>query len=200
MPARFAREVPAGPPAGPPAGSSWPDDGVVAPYHLHVDGFLHTVAGAWIGDSLLTVLRDVIGVTSVKDACEQGRCGACSVLLDGRLVASCTVLAADANDAQVSTVAGLRTAGPARAVRAAFLEEGAVQCGFCTPGFVVAVTDLLTRRPDADEEEIRESLAGNICRCTGYGRILAAIRTVQAERGTLLSGDAPAPPHRGVGR
>jgi carbon-monoxide dehydrogenase small subunit len=159
-------------------------------YRLNVDGFLRTVNGAWIGDSLLTVLRDNLGVTAVKDACEQGRCGACSVLLDGRLAASCTVLAADADGTRVVTVAGLGGAGLARAVRAMFLAEGAVQCGFCTPGFVVAVTDLLTRHPDADEEEIREALAGNICRCTGYGRILAAVRAVQAERSALRSGDA----------
>jgi carbon-monoxide dehydrogenase small subunit len=177
-----------------------PDDGGVVTYHLRVDGVRHTVSAVWVGDSLLTVLRDALGVTSVKDACEQGRCGACSVLLDGRLVASCTVLAADADDATVTTVAGLGTAGPAGAVREAFLAEGAVQCGFCTPGFVVAVTDLLTRSPHADEEEIRESLAGNICRCTGYGRILAAVKAVQAERGTLPSGGAPASPDRGVRR
>nr|WP_232292126.1 (2Fe-2S)-binding protein [Frankia sp. QA3] len=160
---------------------------------MHVDGFLRTVSGAWIGDSLLTVLRDVLGVTAVKDACEQGRCGACSVLLDGRLAASCTVLAADADGSRVVTVAGLGGSGLTRAVRAMFLAEGAVQCGFCTPGFVVAVTDLLTRHPDADEEEIREALAGNICRCTGYGRIVAAVRAVQAERGILPPGDTPTP-------
>ncbi|WP_063845312.1 (2Fe-2S)-binding protein [Frankia sp. AvcI1] len=162
-------------------------------YRLNVDGFLRTVNGARIGDSLLTVLRDTLGVTAVKDACEQGRCGACSVLLDGRLAASCTVLAADADGTRVVTVAGLGGVGLARAIRAMFLAEGAVQCGFCTPGFVVAVTDLLTRHPDADEQEIREALAGNICRCTGYGRILAAVRAVQAERGVLRSGDADAP-------
>ncbi len=151
-------------------------------YQLYIDGGLREVTGIWFGESLLRVLRDQLGVLSVKDACEQGRCGSCSVLMDGRLVTSCTVLAADAADAQVTTVAGLGVGGPARAVQAAFLAHGAVQCGFCTPGFVVAVTDLLARRPDADEDEIRESLAGNICRCTGYGRIIAAIRSVQDAR------------------
>ena len=165
------------------------EDGVLS-YHLNVDGTSMRVEGAWIGESLLTVLRERLDITSVKDACEQGRCGACSVLLDGRLVAACTVLAADAADARITTVAGLG-AGTAQAVRAAFLEHGAVQCGFCTPGMVVAVTDLLTRRPTADEEEIREALAGNICRCTGYGRILAAIRAVQAES---ANGAAAQPP------
>nr|WP_261555650.1 (2Fe-2S)-binding protein [Frankia tisae] len=160
---------------------------------MNVDGFLRSVNGARIEDSLLTVLRDVLGVTAVKDACEQGRCGACSVLLDGRLAASCTVLAADADGSRVVTVAGLGGAGLTRAIRAMFLAEGAVQCGFCTPGFVVAVTDLLTRHPDADEGEIREALSGNICRCTGYGRILAAVRAVQAERGIIPAADAHAP-------
>ncbi|WP_322751435.1 MULTISPECIES: (2Fe-2S)-binding protein [unclassified Frankia] len=151
-------------------------------YHLHIDGVLRPVTNAWLSESLLGVLRDHLGVMSVKDACEQGRCGSCSVLMDGRLVAGCTVLAADAAGAQITTVAGLGPGGPARAVRAAFLAHGAVQCGFCTPGFVVAVTDLLARRPGADEDEIREALAGNICRCTGYGRIIAAIRSVQDAR------------------
>ncbi len=151
-------------------------------YQLRVDGARHQVHGAWLGASLLSVLRDTLDLTTVKDACEQGRCGSCSVLLDGRLVASCTVLAADAEDAEVTSVAGLRPSGPARAVAAAFVREGAVQCGYCTPGMVVAVTDLLARRPDADDGEVREALSGNICRCTGYGRILAAVRAVQDER------------------
>jgi len=153
----------------------------VARYRLRVDGTLRTVDGAWLGDSLLVVLRDRLGITSVKDGCEQGRCGSCSVLLDDRVVAACTVLAADAVDARVTTLAGLPADGLAPAVRAAFLRAGAVQCGFCTPGFVVAVTDLLGRRPDAAEDEVREGLAGNICRCTGYGRIVAAVRAVQDE-------------------
>ena len=157
------------------------DAPVAQAFHLHVDGTLRTVTGAWLGDSLLTVLRERLGITSVKDGCEQGRCGSCSVLLDGRLVAACATLAADAADARVTTLAGLPPDGLAIAVQAAFLRHGAVQCGFCTPGFVVAVTDLLDRRPDASDDEIREALAGNICRCTGYGRILAAVRAVRAD-------------------
>ncbi|MBL7492467.1 (2Fe-2S)-binding protein [Frankia sp. AgB1.9] len=156
-------------------------DPLAATYHLRVDGTLRTVAGAALADSLLAVLRERLGITSVKDGCEQGRCGSCSVLLDEKVVTACTVLAADAVDARVTTLAGLPADGLGPAVQAAFLRDGAVQCGFCTPGFVVAVTDLLGRRPDATEEEIREALAGNICRCTGYGRILAAVRSVQAE-------------------
>jgi carbon-monoxide dehydrogenase small subunit len=153
-----------------------------------VDGARHEVDGAWLGASLLSVLRDTLDLTMVKDACEQGRCGSCSVLFDGRLVASCTVLAADAEGAEVTSVAGLRAAGPARAVQAAFLAEGAVQCGYCTPGMVVAITDLLARRPDATESEVREALAGNICRCTGYGRILAAVTAVQDSAGGSPAG------------
>ncbi|OHV75252.1 (2Fe-2S)-binding protein [Pseudofrankia sp. BMG5.36] len=157
---------------------------------MHVDGRLRAVTGAWLGDSLLTVLRERLGITSVKDGCEQGRCGSCSVLLDGQLIAACTTLAADAADARVTTLAGLPADGLAPAVRAAFLRHGAVQCGFCTPGFVVAVTDLLGRRPEADEDEIREALAGNICRCTGYGRIIAAVRAVQADIAAAAAGRA----------
>ncbi|MBX6389950.1 MAG: (2Fe-2S)-binding protein [Frankia sp.] len=161
----------------------------VAPYRLHVDGVPRRVTGAALEESLLTVLRERLGITSVKDACEHGRCGSCSVLLDGRLVNSCTVLAADAADARISTVAGLPADGLAPVLQQAFLRHGAVQCGFCTPGFIVSATDLLTRRPDASEDELREALAGNICRCTGYGRIIAAIRAVQAE---LAGGGEPA--------
>ncbi|MBL7495506.1 (2Fe-2S)-binding protein [Frankia sp. CNm7] len=179
--------------AGPGAG----DDGypgadagpLAGVYRLLVDGTLRTVDGAWLGESLLTVLRERLGVTSVKDGCEQGRCGSCSVLLDGKLVTACTVLAADAADSRVTTLAGLPDDGLAPAVQAAFLRHGAVQCGFCSPGFVVAVTDLLGRRPDADEHEVREALAGNICRCTGYGRIVAAVRAVQED----LAGQAGRP-------
>ena len=156
-------------------------DPLVGPYRLRVDGALRTVDAAWLVESLLTVLRERLGITSVKDGCEQGRCGSCSVLLDEKLAAACTVLAADAVDARVTTLAGLPAGGLAPAVQAAFLRAGAVQCGFCTPGFVVAVTDLLGRRPDASEDEVREALAGNICRCTGYGRIVAAVRSVQAD-------------------
>lgn len=158
-------------------------DPLAATYHLRVDGVLRSVAGACLADSLLTVLRDRLGIISVKDGCEQGRCGSCSVLLDDKVVAACTVLAADAVDARVTTLAGLPTDGLGPVVQAEFLRAGAVQCGFCTPGFVVAVTDLLTRRPDASEQDIRAELAGNLCRCTGYGRILAAVRAVQAGLG-----------------
>jgi len=172
---------------------------LAAPYRLRVDGAERTVRGAGLGDSLLTVLRERLGVTGVKDGCEQGRCGSCSVLMDGTLVAACTVLAADAVDAAVTTPAGLPDDGLAPAVRAAFLREGAVQCGFCTPGFLVAVTDLLDRRPASTEDEIREALAGNICRCTGYGRIVAAVRRVQAGLAVTRARDAAGPAESAAG-
>jgi aerobic carbon-monoxide dehydrogenase small subunit len=160
-------------------------------YRLLVDEVGLSVADAPLAASLLTVLRDHLGITSVKDACEQGRCGACSVLVDGTLLAACTVLAADVTGTRITTVAGLPDDGPAPAVRRAFLEHGAVQCGFCTPGFVVAVTDLLSRHPAATDDEVRETLAGNICRCTGYGRILAAVRA--AARATAVSAEPSGP-------
>jgi carbon-monoxide dehydrogenase small subunit len=187
--------VRAGQPAGSGAGASpavdSTDQSPLATYHLHIDGTLHTVAGVWIGASLLSVLRNVLGVTSLKDACEQGRCGSCSVLVDGRLVAACTVLAADATDTQVTTVAGLSRTGPVHAVQAALLAHGAVQCGYCSPGLVVAIADLLGRGASPDDEEIRESLAGNVCRCTGYGRIIAAVRALvdQTRNGATRDGD-----------
>ncbi len=151
-------------------------------YELVVNGRARTVEGARVEESLLTVLRRRLGLVGTKDACEQGRCGSCSVLLDGRLVASCLVLAADAVDAEVVTIEGLGSEGRPTDVQQAFLDAGAVQCGFCTPGFVMAVTALLEQRPDAGETEIREHLSGNLCRCTGYGRILAAVRSVQEQR------------------
>jgi carbon-monoxide dehydrogenase small subunit len=182
LPAEAGRPAPAAPAPPRAAGDGAADAEPTASYRLTVDGVTHSVSGAWLGASLLSVLRERLGATAVKDACEHGRCGSCSVLLDGTLVAACTVMAADAGDAQVTTAAGLGAGGPARAVQAAFVAHGAVQCGYCTPGMVVAATDLLARHPNAGDEEIREALAGNLCRCTGYGRILAAVRAVQDTR------------------
>ena len=132
--------------------------------------------GLWEGESLLYALRERFGLYGSKNACEQGECGSCSVYLDGVLVCACLVLAGQAQGRQVTTVEGL----DAR-VQEAFVEAGAVQCGFCTPGFVVATDDLLKRNPNPSEAEIREALAGNICRCTGYAKILDAVnRAVRA--------------------
>jgi carbon-monoxide dehydrogenase small subunit len=125
----------------------------------------------WEGESLLYLLRERFGLYGSKNACEQGECGSCSVYLDGTLVCACLVLAGQANGRQVVTIEGLDGAR----VQQAFVEAGAVQCGFCTPGLVVATHDLLQRVPHPTEAEIREALAGNICRCTGYAKIIDAV-------------------------
>jgi aerobic carbon-monoxide dehydrogenase small subunit len=152
-------------------------------YALTVNGRAHDVPSAWLGESLLYVLRERLGMPGSKNACDQGECGSCSVLLDDTLVCSCCVMAADAVDADVRTVEGVADDGELSDVQQAFLDEGAVQCGFCTPGLVVAVHDLLERRPTASELQVREAISGNLCRCTGYGRILRAVSTVQSQRG-----------------
>ena len=133
-------------------------------------------ADVWAGESLLTALRDRLGVPGSKNACEQGECGSCSVLLDGRLVCSCLVLAAQADGHAIVTVEGLADDGRLHRVQQAFVETGAVQCGFCTPGLIMATDDLLKRKPNPSDAEIREALAGNLCRCTGYEKILDAVR------------------------
>ena len=133
-------------------------------------------ADVWAGESLLTTLRDRLGLPGSKNACEEGECGSCSVLLDRELVCSCLVLAAQADGHEVVTVEGLEEGGRLHAVQQAFADTGAVQCGFCTPGFVVAAADLLRRNPVPTEDEIREALSGNLCRCTGYQKILDAVQ------------------------
>ena len=137
-------------------------------------------ADVWAGESLLTALRDRLGLPGSKNACEQGECGSCSVLLDGTLVCSCLVLAAQADGHEVVTVEGLADGDDLHPVQDAFAEAGAVQCGFCTPGLVVAAADLLQRTADPSDDEIREALAGNLCRCTGYQKILDAVRLAAA--------------------
>jgi len=132
-------------------------------------------ADVWAGESLLTALRDRMELPGSKNACEQGECGSCSVLLDGTLVCSCLVLAAQADGHEVVTVEGLEENGRLHPVQEAFADTGAVQCGFCTPGFVVTAADLLERIPDPTDDEIREALSGNLCRCTGYQKILDAV-------------------------
>jgi aerobic carbon-monoxide dehydrogenase small subunit len=131
----------------------------------------------WEGESLLYVLRERMGLPGSKNACEQGECGSCSVYLDGMLVCSCLVLAGQAQGAAIVTVEGLAPSeDELDPIQEAFLEAGAVQCGFCTPGLIVATHDLLARNPEPSEPEIREALAGNLCRCTGYEKILDAVR------------------------
>ncbi len=127
------------------------------------------------------MLRDTLELPGSKNACEQGECGSCSVILDGELVCACLVLAAQVDGHEVVTVEGLARGDDLHPVQAAFVEAGAVQCGFCTPGLVVAVADLLERVPDPSEDEVREALSGNVCRCTGYVKIFDAVR-LAAER------------------
>jgi aerobic carbon-monoxide dehydrogenase small subunit len=130
----------------------------------------------WEGESLLFALRERLGLPGSKNACEQGECGSCSVLLDGTLVCSCLVLAAQADGHDLVTVEGLGGEGGLHPVQEAFAETGAVQCGFCTPGLIVATADLLESNPDPSDDEIREALSGNLCRCTGYAKIFDAVR------------------------
>ncbi len=141
---------------------------------LTVNGERHE-ADVWPGESLLTTLRDRLGLPGSKNACEQGECGSCSVLLDDTLVCACLVLAAQAEGHEVVTVEGLADDGNLHPVQEAFADAGAVQCGFCTPGLVVATADLLQRNADPTDDEVREALSGNLCRCTGYQKILDAV-------------------------
>jgi carbon-monoxide dehydrogenase small subunit len=138
-------------------------------------------ADCWEGESLLFALREKLGYPGSKNACEQGECGSCSVLLDGVLVCSCLVLAVQADGHDVTTVEGLAAEEELHPVQRAFVETGAVQCGFCTPGLVVAAADLLERSPEPSDDEIREALSGNLCRCTGYEKIFDAVRLAARE-------------------
>jgi carbon-monoxide dehydrogenase small subunit len=146
-----------------------------------VNGRPRVAEDVWEGTSLLGVLREHLDLSGSKNACEQGECGSCSVYLDGRLVCACLVLGGQAQGREVVTVEGLGAGDMLHPVQEAFLEAGAVQCGFCTPGFVVATHDLLARKPRPTTVEIREALAGNICRCTGYAKIIDAVH-LAAER------------------
>ena len=153
---------------------------------LTVNGERRQADDVWEGESLLYVLRERLGLPGAKNACEQGECGSCSVYLEGDVVCACLVAAGQAQGRDVVTVEGL-VDGAAdedrlHPVQTAFLETGAVQCGFCTPGLLVAVHDLLARDPSPDDDTVREALAGNLCRCTGYEKILDAVR-LAAERG-----------------
>jgi aerobic carbon-monoxide dehydrogenase small subunit len=142
---------------------------------LRINGDEHETE-VWEGESLLFALRERLGLPGSKNACEQGECGSCSVLLDGELVCSCLVLAAQAEGHAIVTVEGLAKDGQLHPVQEAFAETGAVQCGFCTPGLIVATADLLAHNPDPSDDEIREALSGNLCRCTGYAKIFDAVR------------------------
>jgi carbon-monoxide dehydrogenase small subunit len=145
-----------------------------------VNGEKQQVDDVWEGESLLYVLRERMGLPGSKNACEQGECGSCTVYLDDELVCACLVAAGQAEDREVRTVEGLGTDEGLDPVQQAFLDAGAVQCGFCTPGLVVAAHDLLARNGQPRDAEIREALAGNLCRCTGYETILDAVRLAAA--------------------
>jgi carbon-monoxide dehydrogenase small subunit len=151
-------------------------------YRLHVNGAERDVHDAWLGESLLFVLRERLGLVAAKGACEQGECGSCSVLVDDQLVCSCLVLAATATGRRIVTVEALAPRGSPSDVQQAYVDAGAVQCGFCTPGLIMATHALLERNASPTEMEIREELSGNVCRCTGYGRIIDAVQRVAVAR------------------
>ncbi len=152
-------------------------------FTLRVNGTDHDIADSWLGESLLDVLRDRAGLMGSKGACTQGEGGSGSVMVDGSLVCSCLVMAATAVDQEIVTIEGVAPAGSPSDVQQAFVDAGAVQCGFCTPGLIMAVHDLLDRTAQPTDTEIREELAGNVCRCTGYGRIIDAVQQVSVQRG-----------------
>lgn len=151
-------------------------------YTLFVNGEFREIRDAWVGESLLYVLRERLGLMGSKGACEQGECGSCSVLVDGNLVCSCLVMGASAVGQAITTIEGIAPTGSPSDVQQAFVDAGAVQCGFCTPGLIMATHSLLERVPEPTELEIREGLSGNLCRCTGYGRILDAVQRVAVSR------------------
>ena len=156
-------------------------------YSLRVNGTEQHVKDAWIGESLLYVLRERLGFTGAKGACEQGECGSCTVLINNDAVCSCLVMAASAIDTDITTVEGLATTETPNDIQQAFVTEGAVQCGFCTPGLIVAVHHLLETNSSPSEIEVKEALSGNICRCTGYGRIFSAVQLVISQREKSVS-------------
>jgi carbon-monoxide dehydrogenase small subunit len=146
-----------------------------------VNGVRHQADDVWPGESLLFVLRERMGLPGSKNACEQGECGSCTVYLDGVPVCACLVAAGQADGREIMTVEGLAGAGgELHPLQQAFIDAGAVQCGFCTPGLLVAAHDLLAREPEPADADVREALAGNLCRCTGYEKILEAVRLAAA--------------------
>ncbi len=156
-------------------------------YSLRVNGTEQHVKDAWIGESLLYVLRERLGFMGAKGACEQGECGSCTVLINNDAVCSCLVMAASAIDTDITTVEGLATTETPNDIQQAFVTEGAVHCGFCTPGLIVAVHHLLETNSSPSEIEVKEALSGNICRCTGYGRIFSAVQLVISQREKSVS-------------
>ena len=154
----------------------------IDPYALTVNGREHEIADGWPGESLLWVLRERLGLPGSKNACEEGECGSCSVRLDGEIVCSCLVLAASAVGQEITTVEGIAPDGTLSDVQQAFVDAGAVQCGFCTPGLIMAIDVLLDSDTDPDDLTVREAISGNLCRCTGYGRVIEAVNLAAAFR------------------
>ena len=154
----------------------------IDPYALTVNGREHEISDGWPGESLLWVLRERLGLPGSKNACEEGECGSCSVRLDGEIVCSCLVLAASAVGQEITTVEGIAPDGTLSDVQQAFVDAGAVQCGFCTPGLVLAIDVLLDSDTDPDDLTVREAISGNLCRCTGYGRVIEAVNLAAAFR------------------
>ena len=151
-------------------------------YSLLVNGNSYQVVDGHPSESLLWVLRERLELSGSKNACEEGECGSCTVLVDGEIVCSCLVLAASAVGREITTIEGLGAEDEISDVQNAFVDAGAVQCGFCTPGLLVAIDQLLNTDPDPDDLTVREAISGNLCRCTGYGRILEAVRIASKNR------------------
>ena len=151
-------------------------------YNLLVNDISYDIPKSWLGESLLYVLREKLGLYGSKNACEQGECGSCSVMMDGVLVCSCLVLAANATERTIKTIESISNNDALSDVQEAFVETGAIQCGFCTPGLLVTIHDFLETNPQPDVPEIREAIAGNLCRCTGYGRIIEAVQITSKRR------------------
>ena len=151
-------------------------------YELTVNDSRYEISGSWLGESLLYVLRERLGLYGSKNACEQGECGSCSVMMDDVLVCSCLVLAANAEGRKIKTIESVADGNELSDVQEAFIDTGAIQCGFCTPGLLVTIHDFLDSNPEPEESEIKEAISGNLCRCTGYGRIVEAVQLVSIRR------------------
>ncbi len=149
---------------------------------LKVNGEVYEVA-VDVHRTLLEVLREVIGLTGAKEACDMGECGACTVLIDGRAVLSCLMLAVDAVGKEITTIEGLAKGGELHPLQRAFVEHGAIQCGFCTPGMVLTAKAFLDKNPKPTVEEVKEAISGNLCRCTGYVKIVEAIMAAAGSQG-----------------
>ena len=147
-----------------------------ANYQLTVNDSSYQVSDSWMGESLLYVLREKLGLYGSKNACEQGECGSCSVMMDDILVCSCLVLAANAINRDIRTIESVASGDELSDVQEAFIDTGAIQCGFCTPGLLVTIHDFLETNPEPNQSEIKEAISGNLCRCTGYGQIVEAVQ------------------------